>query len=481
MLTWLEVKTSAATTQDWVIAYWHHPPYSKGTHDSDTELELVEMRENVIPILDQYGVDLTFAGHSHGYERSYLIDGHYGDSTTFLETMKIDAGDGSENGDGAYQKSIIGPDPHSGIVHTVAGNASHLNGLGFDHPTTVVGISVLGSVVLDVNDNRLDFVMLDNTGAVRDDFTIFKDIWCPNDPDRDIDDDGICGDVDNCPNNYNPTQADADGDGLGTVCDPCNLDPDNDIDADGICGNLDNCPATPNAGQEDGDADGIGDACDGCPADPDNDIDGDGVCGDVDNCPINPNPAQADADGDGAGDACDACGNDPDNDVDADGVCGDVDNCPTVANATQVDSDTDGAGDACDACPLDPADDADSRTASAATSTTALPTPTPARKTPMLTATGLAMPATPARDDPGRRRRFRRSSAATSTTAPPPPTPRQADADSRRDRRRLRHLPERPGRRCRRRRSLRRRRQLPRQRPTPPRPTPTADGSGRRL
>ena len=36
MLTWLEADL-AATAQDWLIAYWHHPPYSKGSHDSDTE------------------------------------------------------------------------------------------------------------------------------------------------------------------------------------------------------------------------------------------------------------------------------------------------------------------------------------------------------------------------------------------------------------------------------------------------------------
>ena len=32
--------------QDWIVAYWHHPPYSKGSHDSDTESRMIEMREN---------------------------------------------------------------------------------------------------------------------------------------------------------------------------------------------------------------------------------------------------------------------------------------------------------------------------------------------------------------------------------------------------------------------------------------------------
>lgn len=35
-----------------------------------------------------------------------------------------------------------------------------------------------------------------------------------------------------------------DGDGLGDVCDPCPLDPDNDADEDGICGDVDDCRGT---------------------------------------------------------------------------------------------------------------------------------------------------------------------------------------------------------------------------------------------
>ena len=44
---------------------------------------MIEMRENVVPILEDYGVDLAFSGHTHAYERSYFIDGHYGFSSDF--------------------------------------------------------------------------------------------------------------------------------------------------------------------------------------------------------------------------------------------------------------------------------------------------------------------------------------------------------------------------------------------------------------
>ena len=55
---------------------------------------------------------------------------------------------------------------------------------------------------------------------------------------------------------------DADLDGVVDCLDGCPHDPDNDIDGDGICGDMDNCPAVVNPTQRDGDQDGLGDLCD---------------------------------------------------------------------------------------------------------------------------------------------------------------------------------------------------------------------------
>src|SRR4029453_6310863 len=167
MMTWLQSDVNS-TTQKWIIAFWHHPPYSKGSHNSDTEIELVEMRQNALPILEAAGVDLVLSGHSHAYERSFLIDGHYGTSTTFTANMKKDGGSGRLDGTGAYHKPTAGRAPHEGAVYTVAGSSGQASGGTLNHPAMFISLNLLGSMVLDVNDLRLDAKFMDNTATVRD-------------------------------------------------------------------------------------------------------------------------------------------------------------------------------------------------------------------------------------------------------------------------------------------------------------------------
>jgi hypothetical protein len=182
MLTWLQ-RDLAANTQPWTIAFFHHPPYSKGSHDSDTEIELVEMRQNALPILENFGVDLVLLAHSHSYERSFLIDGHYGDSTTFSTVMKKNGGSGrSDTSDGAYLKPTYSMAPHAGAVYVVAGVAGHIGTGLLNHPAMYFSQAVLGSLVLDVQGNRLDAAFLDSTGVRRDYFTIVKGAPAPAAP-----------------------------------------------------------------------------------------------------------------------------------------------------------------------------------------------------------------------------------------------------------------------------------------------------------
>ncbi len=134
----------------------------------------------------------------------------------------------------------------------------------------------------------------------------------------DSDGDGVPDSEDVC-DGYDDN-LDADGDLIPDGCDACPLDEFNDIDEDGICGNEDNCPEDANPGQVNSDGDGMGDVCD-----PDDD--NDGIPDPDDNCQYDSNPSQDDFDGDGAGDVCDT-------DIDGDGVLDAVDQCvPTEVEA----------------------------------------------------------------------------------------------------------------------------------------------------
>jgi hypothetical protein len=177
MMRWLE-SDLAASTQPWTIAFWHHPPYSHGSHNSDDALDsdgrLKDMREIANGILDSAGVDVVLTGHSHSYERSYLLRGHYGDSSTLTSAMKVDSLTGRIGGTGPYHKYGEGRTPLDGIVYAVTGTGSSFHFGPLDHPVMISSRLSLGSMVVDVNGLRLDARFIDDHGAVLDSFAIFK-------------------------------------------------------------------------------------------------------------------------------------------------------------------------------------------------------------------------------------------------------------------------------------------------------------------
>ncbi|MFM1767505.1 MAG: hypothetical protein RJA22_34 [Verrucomicrobiota bacterium] len=169
MAQWLQ-NDLAATAAEWIIVFFHHPPYTKGSHDSDAEADLIQLRQNINPILEANGVDLVLSGHSHCYERSFLLHGHYGSSATLTPSMKVNGGDGRIGGNGAYRKNAEG----EGVVYTVAGNAGQATFGSLSHPAHFIGYLELGTVVIDVASNRLDMVFLGTNSTVLDRMTLTK-------------------------------------------------------------------------------------------------------------------------------------------------------------------------------------------------------------------------------------------------------------------------------------------------------------------
>jgi hypothetical protein len=171
MARWLKADLEKVKA-DWLIAFWHHPPYTKGSHDSDKEKDLTEMREHIMPIIESGGVDLVLTGHSHSYERSMLMDGAYA-TPTVSENVILDDGDGDPDGDGAYHKSA-GIHPHQGTVQVVTGNAGQTLGRNGSLPVMKKIIIEFGSVIVDVNGDTLTATMINTNGKPRDLFSIVK-------------------------------------------------------------------------------------------------------------------------------------------------------------------------------------------------------------------------------------------------------------------------------------------------------------------
>ncbi|MGC4017345.1 MAG: Ig-like domain-containing protein [Luteolibacter sp.] len=238
MAAWLR-QDLASTTATWILAFWHHPPYSKGSHDSDSETQMVNMRTRFNPILEQGGVDMVFVGHSHNYERSFLLDGHYGTSGTITTAMKKNTGNGSTTGittgasgvirrapnftattttagtvipgDGAYKKPLTGPRDHFGTVYNTAGMSGLADAGSINHAAMYISYNTVGTVNIDINGNTLKATYVQSGGTTPDNYTIIKEGAADTDGDGIPDAYEMANGLNRYANDANATQ---DGDGV---------------------------------------------------------------------------------------------------------------------------------------------------------------------------------------------------------------------------------------------------------------------------
>jgi hypothetical protein len=171
MARWLSLDLER-TKANWIIAFFHHPPYTKGTHDSDREPQLIQMRAHIMPILESFGIDLVLTGHSHIYERSMLVDGAYA-TPTVAEGVILDDSDGDPRTGAPYRKSA-GLAPNNGTIQVVAGNGGTVVGRKGTMPIMCKIEVEHGSVIVDIDGDTMRGTMINKFGEVKDVFSVVK-------------------------------------------------------------------------------------------------------------------------------------------------------------------------------------------------------------------------------------------------------------------------------------------------------------------
>src|SRR3989344_2841602 len=72
MFDWLRADLTKAKAKgaEWTIVYFHHPPFSSGKNHGEDK----RVQEKLVPVFEEYGVDLVLGGHEHNYERTCRIN-----------------------------------------------------------------------------------------------------------------------------------------------------------------------------------------------------------------------------------------------------------------------------------------------------------------------------------------------------------------------------------------------------------------------
>jgi hypothetical protein len=165
MVNWLK-RDLASNKKTWVIVAFHHPPYAQDGHENSQQ-----MRENVLPVLEAAGVDLVLSSYNHNYQRSFLLDCAYQSSDKFSsENIVSDGVDGKNQ---HYLKPLQ-KTPHQGTIYVVAGSASMVDDNEVNNPLLYTALAEAGSMVIDIDKDKLIARFINDKGEVRDEFSITK-------------------------------------------------------------------------------------------------------------------------------------------------------------------------------------------------------------------------------------------------------------------------------------------------------------------
>ncbi len=152
MYDWIsdDLDDARARGKRWLFVYFHKPPYSRGTHDDEANT-----RDNLVPLFEAKGVDMVMCGHSHVYERSYLVK-----NNAVIQ-----------NGHNDYSK-ITSP---NGTIYMVSGCGGKTGSGSLDHKLMATSYGdVAGFSLIDVGYEEVRGYFVERDGQTTDIFTLRK-------------------------------------------------------------------------------------------------------------------------------------------------------------------------------------------------------------------------------------------------------------------------------------------------------------------
>jgi predicted phosphodiesterase len=154
-------KAASDPKVNWIIVFYHRVAYTSPVFPGSASN--LDIRDTYHPLFDKYGVDLVIQGHIHTYQRSYPLEYNPTDSFNPIITDNSTINYIDPKGE---IFTIVGTGGSS-VIHNLQSPlspymAANLNAFGF------LNINVIN------NGSVLNGEFYDNTGTIRDHFTITK-------------------------------------------------------------------------------------------------------------------------------------------------------------------------------------------------------------------------------------------------------------------------------------------------------------------
>lgn len=120
----IEKAVSENKNAKWRIVTLHQDIYGSGEHSN--EPEIVNLRYNMVPILEDNDIDVVLTGHDHTYTRSLMLKGGTKDSTKFITEDQFDNYiDGKTPVDSKYKDYLVSIEDRKAIEN-ISGNSNNV-------------------------------------------------------------------------------------------------------------------------------------------------------------------------------------------------------------------------------------------------------------------------------------------------------------------------------------------------------------------